>query len=221
MNSDPQGTLETKAIYDGLARVYQVSNPYYSGPVYTTTNYEEATNRVNQIIYPDTTQSTATWMVLNSLDCSQVTDAGNKVRNLCNNDLGQLKKVIEDPNALNYSTTYTYNILNNLTNVAQGANQTRTFAYDSFSRLRQATNPGSGLTQYWYGEGTDYCGGNRTSPCKRQDANGKYTHYTYDSDNRLTNKYDDATDPTMRACYYYDGVSGNGWEIPWSTLSGT
>ncbi len=31
-------------------------------------------------------------------------------------------------------------------------------------------------------------------PCKRQDANGKYTHYTYyDSDNRLTNKYYDAT----------------------------
>jgi RHS repeat-associated protein len=212
VNSDPQGTLKTDVIYDGLARVYQASNPYYSGPLYTTTNYEEATNRVNQTVYPDSTQSTTTWMVLSSLDCSQVTDAGGKVRNLCDNDLGQLKQVIEDPSTLNYSTTYTYDVLNNLTNVAQGASQTRTFAYDSFSRLRQATNPESGLTQYWYGEGSAYCGGNRTSPCQRQDAKGNSTYYTYDADNRLLTKNYASNDSTLRACYAYDGQ--NGWGNP-------
>jgi YD repeat-containing protein len=73
------------------------------------------------------------------------------------------------------------------------------------------------VTQYWYGEGSGYCGGNRMSPCIRTDANGNSTYYTYDQDNRLlTKNYSDAA--TMRACYAYDGQSG--WGNPMTNAIG-
>ena len=49
----------------------------------------------------------------------------------------------------NQGTSYSYSALDNLTRVTQGA-QTRTFAYDSLSRLTSASNPESGTVAYTY-----------------------------------------------------------------------
>jgi YD repeat-containing protein len=52
------------------------------------------------------------------------------------------QSVVEDPNGPNYTTTYCYDVTDNLTGVNQSG-QTRTFTYDSLKRLRFATNPES------------------------------------------------------------------------------
>jgi YD repeat-containing protein len=63
--------------------------------------------------------------------------------------LGRLTSVYEDTSGLNYRTTYTYDVLGNLRTVTQGS-QTRTFVYDSLSRLTSAINPESGTVAYTY-----------------------------------------------------------------------
>ena len=77
------------------------------------------------------------------------------------------------------ATSYSYNALDNLTRVTQGA-QTRTFAYDSLSRLTSAANPESGTIAYTYDNN-----GNLT---QRTDARGVVTAYTYDRLDRLTRR---------------------------------
>src|SRR3989441_7326202 len=98
-----------------------------------------------------------------------VTDEGNgsvSVQRVSQTDaLGRLTSVCEvssaavigavpaacgqDISASGFLTTYQYDALNNLTQVSQGA-ETRTFAYNSLSRLTSATNPESGSTSYTY-----------------------------------------------------------------------
>src|SRR5262249_39669485 len=85
-------------------------------------------------------------------------------------------------------TSYAYDVFGNLTTVTQGS-QTRTFTYDSLSRLRTAVNPESGTISYQYDDNgnlvvkTDA----RTDP---NDSNKKVsTHFEYDALNRLTRRW--------------------------------
>src|SRR5690606_35627002 len=86
-----------------------------------------------------------------------VTDQAGKLRRSITNALGQLIRV-DEPNSSNQlgsvsspnqATYYTYDVLNNLKTVNQGV-QTRTFSYDSLSRLTQAVNPESSTINYSY-----------------------------------------------------------------------
>ena len=117
-----------------------------------------------------------------------VTDPAGKTRRSRLDGLGRLVRVDEptgSPGALgttdspNQATTYGYNALDNLTRVTQGS-QTRTFAYDSLSRLTSAANPESGAIAYSYDNN-----GNLT---QRTDARSVVTGYTYDRLDRLTRR---------------------------------
>ncbi len=117
-----------------------------------------------------------------------VTDPAGKTRRSRQDGLGRLVRVDEptgSPGALgatgspNQATSYTYSALDNLTGVTQGS-QTRTFAYDSLSRLTSARNPESGTIAYTYDNN-----GNLT---QRTDARGVVTAYTYDRLDRLTRR---------------------------------
>ena len=126
----------------------------------------------------------------------QAVDPAGKKRRSRQDGLGRLVRVDEptgSPGALgatgspNQATSYSYNALDNLTRVTQGS-QTRTFAYDSLSRLTSAANPESGAIAYTYDNN-----GNLT---RRTDARGGVTAYTYDRLDRLT-----------RRSYSYTGTS--------------
>jgi len=78
-----------------------------------------------------------------------ITDEAGKVRKQTADALGRLTSVVEDPSGLNYSTSYTYVVGDNLWTVTQGS-QTRTFLYDSLNRLYSAANPESGTMTYRY-----------------------------------------------------------------------
>jgi RHS repeat-associated protein len=94
-----------------------------------------------------------------------------------------------------YTTTYSYDLLDDLFTVTQGA-QSRSFTYDSLKRLVQATNPETGQIQYSYD-----ASGNLSS---KVDALRTVTWGAYDGLNRQTTKtYGDGT-PTV-AYGYGDG----------------
>ena len=118
----------------------------------------------------------------------QAVDPAGKKRRSRLDGLGRLVRVDEptgSPGALgatgspNQATSYSYSALDNLTGVTQGS-QTRTFVYDSLSRLTSATNPESGTIAYTYDNN-----GNLT---QRTDARGVVTAYTYDGLDRLTRR---------------------------------
>lgn len=95
---------------------------------------------------------------------------------------GHLVNVVEPTGA---STGYAYDALGNLNTITQhGVSgetpRTRSFVYDSLSRLTSSTNPETGTIGYGYDSN-----GNLTS---KTDARGIATGYTYDALNRLTNR---------------------------------
>jgi len=145
--------------------------------------------------------STGTLVTGYDAEFTTVTDQAGKVRRSMIDGLGRLARVDEpggsgglgDKTSPNQPTSYTYNALNNLTQVNQGA-QTRTFVYSSLSRLISATNPESGPVTYVYDNN-----GNLTS---KTDARPVTTTITYDALNRPTTKTYSCTTPAVS--YVYD-----------------
>ena len=158
--------------------------------------------------------STGTATTAYDAEYTTVTDAAGRKRRSKQDGLGRLVRVDEpdgdadlgEPHSPIQPTHYGYDALDNLTGVSQGR-QTRTFRYDSLSRLTQATNPESGTTRYSYDNN-----GNLTW---KRDARGMETTYSYDALDRLTRRsysYEPSggqIDPavsldTSRVVYAYD-----------------
>src|SRR5262249_54773351 len=131
------------------------------------------------------------------------TDQAGKKRKTQTDALGRLTTVWEDPTGANYETDYQYDVLGNLLRVDQkggsssSANwRTRTFVYDSLSRLLTATNPESGTITYKYDADTNCTSPNSypTLLVSKTDARGIRTCMQYDVLNRQTQKnYTDGT----------------------------
>ncbi|MGD0220659.1 MAG: RHS repeat-associated core domain-containing protein [Acidimicrobiales bacterium] len=216
ITSDPAGDDYTDTTYDGSGRVWKVSNPYRStsDPTYglTTTTYD-ALGRITQVAYPDGSVATTSY----TGNTWTVKDAAAKTRKLQSDALGRLASVTETSITPNYSTSYSYNALDDLLTVSQGG-QTRTFSYDSLSRVTSATYPESGLTSYTYptSSGSGICSGDPSSPCTRTDARGVTTTYAYnDPLNRPTSKtYSDGSTPTANFFYDETTVTLGSWTSP-------
>jgi RHS repeat-associated protein len=197
---------------DAMLRVSGVSNPYFvqtlggsisAGSVlWTTTEYDDL-GRVESVTTPDGARVVSAY-VGNEMT---VTDQADRKRLSVTDSLGRLVKVIEAPGAYAYVTIYDYDALDNLRAVTQGE-QTRTFVYDSLSRLILARVPEQEATL------RDIRAGGSWSAKYIYDANGNLeqktdsrnvvTNYTYDALNRVTARsYSDET-PTVT--YLYDGV---------------
>ena len=222
LSSDPATPDYTNTTYDGLGRVSQVTNPHRATASATdgTTIYTyDALSRTIQVTEPDGSIVSTAYDQTNTAStgvCATVTDEASKARQSCVDGLGRMTGVFEDPLGLKYETDYSYDPLNNLMYVNQKGNgtaRTRSFAYDSLSRLTSAANPESGTIQYAY----KYLNSNLTSkiaPSPNQPSTGtaKVTAaYTYDVLNRITGKsYSDAYAPnpaTPVVTYGYDGVN--------------
>ena len=224
LNSDIPSTTYTLTTYDALGRKSQVYNPTRCSSIttncgettwgYTTTNYDPL-SRVTSVVEQDTSTVSTSYA---SFPCTTVTDETGKARQSCQDGLGRMTSVLEDPGSsphLNYQTLYQYDVLGNLTNVTQnGSNsanaRTRSFGYDSISHLTTAQNPESGTIGYAYDADGNVV--TRTAPLPNQTGTSTVTiTSTYDKLNRLTGKtYKDGTttDPyTPTVQLGYDAVA--------------
>src|ERR1043166_3882342 len=119
-----------------------------------------------------------------------VTDQVGKLRRSMVDGLGRLIRVDEPDGNGNLDlpngggpaqpTNYGYDVFGNLTGVTQGS-QTRTFSYDSLSRLRTAVNPESGAITYQYDDNGNLL--------VKTDARLVSAHYEYDGINRATRRW--------------------------------
>jgi RHS repeat-associated protein len=236
LTTDPQGTVYTDTAYDGLNRVYTVSNPYRSGsdPTTssgTTTYFYDALGRKCLEVPPDGTQPAGgvcpATQPANDLftsysgNTTTVTDQTGKSRKSVTDALGRLTTVYEDPAGLNYETDYAYDALGNLLSVNQKGGstnsalwRTRSFTYDSLSRLLTSSNPEVGTITYKYDLDTNCASPNSFIGLlvSKTDARGIRTCAQYDAINRelvlnysngdptVTTTYDQAACLTLSAC---------------------
>jgi RHS repeat-associated protein len=164
LTSDPTGTDYTVTSYDGDGRKASVTNPYRttSDPTYGKTRYSyDALNRTILVTKPDNSTVTTSY----TGNCTTVTDEAGKARQGCTDGLGRLTAVLESPGGLNYSTSYSYDALDDLTSMVQGGSRNRSFMYDSLKRLTHSGNPETG-------------------------GSSNYVTYTYDADNNVLTKND-------------------------------
>ncbi|HJQ26725.1 MAG TPA: hypothetical protein VKA60_22605, partial [Blastocatellia bacterium] len=174
--------------YDQMGRVARVSNPFSVGgsPSYWTSYSYDALGRTTTVTLPDNQTVVSSY----SGDTVTVTDQVGRQMQRVSDGLGRLVTVNEQDSSGNLSqaTNYTYDVLNNLTQVNQGG-QLRSYKYDALSRLlyenipeQSATiNDGSGT--YWTSKYT-YTSFNAVAT--KQDARGVVTSYSYDSLNRVS-----------------------------------
>jgi RHS repeat-associated protein len=223
LTSDPDGTDTTDTTYDGVGRLQTLSNPHRAASSLTdgtaTYNYD-ALGRVTSLLEQDGSTSTTSY----SGNCTTVTDEAGKARKSCTDGLGRLTQLFEDPTSLNYETDYTYDTLNNLTRVDQKGSaptdstkwRTRTFQYDSLSRLTSSSNPESGNITYAYDANGNVASRVAPQPNQTNPAVTQTISYCYDTLNRITGKaYGAQTCPlsSPAASYFYDQTSYNGLAI--------
>ena len=185
--------------YDALGRAYKTSNPFRplspdSETAVWTTSAFDALGRVVSVTTPGSAVVSSSY----SGNTVTATDQAGKSRKGVSDALGRLTSVYEDPNGLNYPTTYNYNVLGDLLTVNQGS-QTRTFVYDSLKRLTSATNPESGTVTYDYD--------NNGNLLHRVDPRNITTTIAYDVLNRPTSKSYNDSPQTPTVNFYYDSQS--------------
>jgi RHS repeat-associated protein len=193
--------VTSRRTFDALGRPLRSCNPYRATSDSTYGYASSAYDALSRVLAVTTLDShdTSTGVVQTSYSGNRVTvtDQAGKARSSTTDALGRLTNVIEDPAGLNYSTTYSYDALDDLLTVTQGA-QTRTFVYDSLKRLTSATNPESGTVTYPSYDGN----GNLL---QKTDARNITTNYAYDVLNRVTSRsYQNDTSGTPAVAYFYD-----------------
>lgn len=169
------GWIATLRQYDALNRTVAVSNPYRpasEAPVYTTTAYD-AQGRTLEVETPDGAVSTTDYFGREAL----YTDPAQRKRRTRADALDRLVRVTEYADGPEFVTNYAYDVFDKVTTVSQSG-QTRTYLYDSLTRLREVTLPESGTTRYVYDDA-----GNLTSVT---DARGLVTTTEYDELGRVT-----------------------------------
>ena len=178
---------KVSTVYDLTGRPYQTSNPYTgsSGSYWTTTSFD-VLGRPTSIALTDNSAATYSY----ATNTFTVTDPAGVKRESVMDSGGRLSSVYEpDPtngNTLTLQSSYTYNVLDELTQVTQGS-QTRTYVYDALGRLNSTTTPEGGTV--CYGQiVSGVCGNGYDSfdnLLYRTDARGVVTNYIYDTLNRL------------------------------------
>jgi YD repeat-containing protein len=199
--------------YDSMGRPFRFGNPYYCTTDYGTcainsanlwaTNTYDHLGRVTEVSKPrgDDANPSLTVSVLASYVGNTTTitnEAGSQRRQLAD-ALGRVIRLDEpdssgslgSESSPNQSTSYQYDVLDNLVRVTQGS-QNRYFKYDSLSRLirefqvEQVANSSYNLS--------DSLTGN-SSWSRKLD---------YNSDGLITHTYDAAG---VQADFYYDGLN--------------
>jgi YD repeat-containing protein len=229
-DTDLAGPAKVDTTYDGFGRVQSVSNPYRvaTEPTYGITSYTyDGAGRKLLQCQPDNS-STATVVCVvgtsyqkwsyNGPYTTYQDERGSQWQRQTD-AFGRLVQVLE-PTATVQSPTletdYTYDGQNNLIGVTQkGAgsdtSRSRSFTYDSLSRLLCASNPENSIASCPAFGGTiptgvvSYVYNGNGDLTSKTDARGITIGYTYDALNRLLAKSYPTGTPS--SCFQYDSSS--------------
>jgi RHS repeat-associated protein len=108
----------------------------------------------------------------------RATDALTRVMDSNHDPLNRLSRSLQDMNGIAAETKFSYDVLDNLTQVNDPKGLNTNYSYNGLSDLTQLQSPDTGSTTYTYDSA-----GNRAS---QTDARGVTTTYAYDALNRLT-----------------------------------
>jgi len=152
---EDSGYISRKKSYDAMGRLAKISNSYRPNstppePLKWTTYGYDGLGRQTSIVAADGLSATTT---VYSNNQTTVTDPSGASTLTVTDAAGRATQVTE---AATYSTSYSYDALDDLTGVNQNG-RTRSFGYDSLRRLTSATNPefgpqnvASGTVSYTY-----------------------------------------------------------------------
>lgn len=203
----PDGS-RVDTIYDSLGRAYSVSNPYFSNsdPTYGITIFGyDALNRMTSKQLPSIPNPH-----LYTYASNYVTETDERqIQWTRKYDLWQHVVQVNEPGSI--ITDYGYDLLGNLTSVNQHgtsseAPRTRSFSYDSLSRLLTSTNPETGIVCYGIWSNSNCINGYDANGnlIAKTDTRGITTNYIYDALNRMTSKTYMGGVSTPSSCYQYD-----------------
>lgn len=199
--------IAVDATYDLRGLLNQVSSPYFDGaetPIFHTYSYD-VVGRPTKITNQD---STFTLACYNDLVTASIDENGHKKRET-KDPLGRLVAVEEyegtytscdtSPGTPYASTTYTYDVLGNLTGVTDANQKSTTITYDTLGRKKTMTDPDMGYWQYgYYADGSLY---------SVTDAKNQVITFDIDVLNRPTNKHYPVVSGMTDVVYNYDELS--------------
>jgi RHS repeat-associated protein len=189
IRSIDRNNAQVNTSYDSMGRVISRTNPFTAGGTpgpATTIQYDLANKAVittlpgGNTVRSDYSGTTVT-----------ATDQVNRKIKRESDGLGRLIKVTEQDvttGALTQETSYSYNLLDKLTQVNQGG-QYRSYKYDAMGRLlfekipEQTPTINDGTGTYWTAA---YAYTEFSSVKKKTDARGVETHYAVDALHRVT-----------------------------------
>jgi YD repeat-containing protein len=184
----------------------------------TTTTYD-ALGRPDRVTAPDGTTTNYNFYInnnitvggFNKLRVDQVIDANGHVINRLYNPRGQMVQVREytgtgsgsDPYVHYASTTYTYDLQDNLKKVVDADNNTTTMDYDALGRKVGMTDPDMGTWTYEY----DAAG----NLLQQKDARGQQLCFYYDKLDRMMARVQDSS--PNNDCPATNGVTSGNYHL--------
>jgi RHS repeat-associated protein len=228
--------------YDSVGRLSKQTNPYRDQSI-ETQRWSQFTydmlDRTTQVTLPDSQTIQAAY----SGQYTRVTDQVGRQRISQTDALGRLAQVIEVAAATSdyfgystftpvgawgtiygYSTSYTYDALNNVAQVQQGS-QTRLFVYDGLSRLLYEKQPEQGATISYNGQNYsvkyEWDANNRNNLRRLTDSRGTVITYFYDGLNRLVAQTYSGSPTASNFYNFWDGatslsISADGYGGPFN-----
>ena len=197
--------------YDAMGRITSQTNPFTAGGslgAATTISYDIS----NKAVITTLPGGNVVRSDYNGNLVTETDEVNRKIKRE-SDGLGRLAKVTEQDSSgvLAQETTYSYSLLDMLTAVNQG-NQTRTYKYDSLSRLlfekipEQSATINDGTGNYW---SCKYTYTEFSAVSTKQDARGVVSTYGYDALHRATGiSYNTVsgvtTAPAVTYIYDYD-----------------
>ncbi len=178
VNNTTYSIVETQ--FDTQNRAYKTSNPHNSVAQYWTEVDFDGLGRVTKKIMPDGTNKIAySYGTADGNAALTISDPAGHQSKQEIDALGRLVTVYEpdvnNANSLTVATSYTYDVLNDITQVTQGS-ETRSSVFDSLGRATSVTMPETGQVQYQYNSFNEVT--------QRTDARGVITTYSFDTLNR-------------------------------------
>jgi RHS repeat-associated protein len=217
----PQGSTFTQTEYDEMGRVKRSAEPYKAGETirWTTPTYDNL-SRTEKVTSADSNEVNIVFGLSTSGvigTTKTITDQATKKRKGITDALGNMVRVIEDPDSQNLVTDYVFDLLGNLRKTTQAdtqGQQVRYFSYNSLGRLIRAKQVEQTVNSSLALPVADPITGNNSWTVKYEyddnanitsmtDAKGVSTTATYDQLDRLT--FRDYSDSTPDVDFYYDG----------------